>query len=337
MPRATPVGRTGAKSRRVLANQILDIVRDKRMERGDRLAEIALAEMFAVSRTPVRSALWLLCEEGIAETRPNQGYFLLKDWIALKQVVFDVPPSAMDEVYQRIIRDRLEGVIPASATQAALLERYGSNRATLIKTLARMSEEGIITKNKGHGWTFAPTLDSGTALTASYDFRMTVEPAALDLDTFEVDIIALDRVRSRHLWLLEQGESLSTNSWRLFDIDSRFHETIVGFSGNAFFIQAVQQQNRLRRLFEYRGYVNIERVRVWTKEHLAIIDALFGRDRAAARDLLRAHLENACGAGLALANRGDAASRSALGPTADAKAARRTSRRRPETDRQRPR
>ncbi|WP_170135061.1 GntR family transcriptional regulator [Acuticoccus kandeliae] len=297
----------------MLANQILDLVRDKRMERGDRLVESVLADIFTVSRTPVRSALALLCEEGIAEARPNHGYFLLKDWIALKYVVFDVPPSAEDDVYQRIIGDRLAEAIPASVTQAALLERYGANRATLIKTLARMSEEGIITKNKGHGWTFATTLDSGTALKASYEFRMTVEPAAIDLDTFEVDILALDRVRSHHLWLLEQGKDVSAASWQLFEIDAKFHEAIVGFSGNAFFIQAVQQQNRLRRLFEYRGYVDVERVRVWIKEHLAIIDALFAQDRAAARTLLRNHLEKAYRAGLALAERGEAASPSAPG------------------------
>lgn len=36
----------------------------------------------------------------------------------------------------------------------------------------------------------------------------------------------------------------------------------------------MQRQNPLRRLMKYRGYENRRRIRVWVREHLAIIDAL---------------------------------------------------------------
>jgi hypothetical protein len=44
-------------------------------------------------------------------------------------------------------------------------------------------------------------------------------------------------------------------------------------SGNLFVLQAIQQQNRLRRLLEFGSYHNKRRVKAWCEEHVAIIDA----------------------------------------------------------------
>ncbi len=77
------------------------------------------------------------------------------------------------------------------------------------------------------------------------------------------------------------------------EVDAGFHEMLVGFSGNAFFLEAIQGQNRLRRMLEYMEYTDRRRIAVWCEEHLAIIDALRrGHGRKAVR-LLRAHLERA--------------------------------------------
>ncbi|MBJ3776569.1 GntR family transcriptional regulator [Acuticoccus mangrovi] len=291
-------GGVGDKVRHQLSNQILDIVRDRRMDPGDRLAEIALASEFGVSRTPVRAALLLLAEKGVVEARPNHGFSLRKGWAELKTTRLAVPATQEDDLYMRLIRERVEGLIPASVTQSALLERYGVNRAVLIKTLSRMADEGVVSKNRGHGWTFMPALDSGDALRDSYNFRLTLEPAALRLADFRVDLLALDRMRRRHLWLLEQGENMQVQGWELFELDANFHETLVGFSGNAFFTQAIQQQNRLRRPLEYQGYRDTARTVAWMKEHMAVMDALYSQDMDEAEALLRRHLSKALDAGL---------------------------------------
>ena len=55
----------------------------------------------------------------------------------------------------------------------------------------------------------------------------------------------------------------------------------------------MQQQNRLRRLMEYRGYGNRRRVRVWLREHLAILDALAAGKCGRAAQLMDRHLERA--------------------------------------------
>ena len=311
-------------SQYVLANQILDIVRDGRLESGERLAESAVARKLGVSRTPVRAALKLLAEQGIVLTRRNRGFSLLKGWADLRSTILAVPSTSEDDLYGKLIRDRLAGDIPHTVTQAALLQHFDVNRAVLLRTLARMADEGLVVKNKGHGWKFLPSIDTAVALRNSYDFRLAVEPDVFLLDSFRIDLVALDRVRSRHLWLLEQGEAVTATGQQLFEIDAQFHEMIASFGQNSFFEQAVQHQNRLRRLLEYQGYWNLRRIRSWVREHLEIMDALWAGDHRLAAERMRRHLTSACRAAVKLGfarTRSRTARHGARPRTADAAAA----------------
>jgi DNA-binding GntR family transcriptional regulator len=283
----------GTKSQYTLANQILDIVRDRRLERGAKITEMALAEQLGVSRTPVRAALALLAREGVAVARVNQGFTLLKGWADLKSMMLTAPAGTEADIYAKLISERLAGNIPAVVTQNELLDHFNANRAMLMNVLALMAGEGLVTKNKGHGWTFAPSINSIQSLHNSYDFRLAIEPSIFLLDTYKIDLQALDRTRSRHLGLLEQGDRSGMIGKQLFEIDAQFHETLASFGENSFFLQAIKDQNRLRRLHEYQGYGNLGRIRDWVREHLEILDALWNNDREAASERMRVHLKNA--------------------------------------------
>ena len=80
---------------------------------------------------------------------------------------------------------------------------------------------------------------------------------------------------------------------QLFETDAAFHEMCAEFCGNAFFVQAIQYQNRLRRLLEFGSYVDSRRVRDWCREHLAIIEAIAAGDLKQASSRMRVHLEQA--------------------------------------------
>jgi DNA-binding GntR family transcriptional regulator len=79
----------------------------------------------------------------------------------------------------------------------------------------------------------------------------------------------------------------------LFDTDAQFHEMIAEFSGNVFFLQSIQQQNRLRRLLEFGGYTNRRRVKDWCREHVAILDAIASGQRERGAQLMTQHLQAA--------------------------------------------
>ncbi|AYM60815.1 transcriptional regulator, GntR family [Agrobacterium fabrum] len=293
----TPAITTNAQQgRHRLANQILNLIRDAKFEIGHHLREQQLGDMLGVSRTPVRAALNLLAERGIVEARKNQGFFLKAQQGALHRTEVEVPATADQDLYTRIVEDRLSGALGDSITQVEMTRRYMVDRALLQRTLAHLVNDGLLSRNRGRGWTFRPTLDSEMALRDSYDYRSTLEPAGLLLGSFQVDAGLLERSRLEHLYLEGHPEIAGVDPRQLFETDAQFHEMIAAFSGNMFFLQAIQQQNRLRRLLEFGGYSNRRRVRDWCREHLDIIAAILEGDRLRASKLMLNHLSAARGA-----------------------------------------
>ena len=69
---------------------------------GEALTELSLSEKLGVSRTPVRSAIHRLAEEGLIAITPNRG-----------AVVIGVTEQDLIDIYK--IRIRLEGLAAAMA------------------------------------------------------------------------------------------------------------------------------------------------------------------------------------------------------------------------------
>ncbi len=278
--------------RALLASRVLDHLQAGGFPVGAHLTEAALAEAFGVSRSPVRSALALLAEKRVLRFEPNRGYFLAKPPTHLRSTELEVAPSDDEALFRRIASDRFRARLPERFTETLLLRRYRKTRAQITKVLDRLVREGLAQRNDGRGWVFSSVLNSHRAHEESYRFRLLIEPQALLLDTFEADPQQLQRSRRAHLELLS-GNGVLGDRARLFRIDSEFHEMLAGFSGNTFVVNAVRQQNQLRRLAEYEGYSNRRRLRAWCTEHLAIIERLLQGDRAAASASMRRHLQNA--------------------------------------------
>jgi DNA-binding GntR family transcriptional regulator len=283
--------RAATPSRYLLANQILEEIRSTRLGSGCRLVESSMAERLGVSRTLARVALKLLAERGVVGSRRNQGFFLLRGWDKLDGEMVEVPHTRDDAIYRDILRERLRGGLPERVTQVWLMERFRVDRGVLLRVLARMADEGIVARNRGRGWRFLPAIDTDIALASSYDFRRTLEPAGILLPGFRADRAVLDRCRLAHLALIRRLDS-ATDA-QLYEIDRGFHEMLATLTGNAFWQQAIQQQNRLRRMLEYDSYADRGRVRAWLREHVAIIRALLADRRAEAAELLRRHLDRA--------------------------------------------
>lgn len=292
---------SGLSPRRAqLVRDILRLAAQRGWPRGYHVTEQALVAAFGVSRSPVRSALKVLEQRGIVRARPNQGYILARDARDLEAVKIDVPRTAEDDLYLRIIEERSAGALPEKITQSDALRRYDVGRAQLTRVLGRMADEGLVERLKGHGWRFRPTLAGLQSQHASYAFRLAIEPVAMLQPDFAIDPQAITALRERHFKLLESvARRRSVDRAWIYDIDAAFHETIAAASHNPFFIQATQHINRLRRLIEYGGYGRIERVRAWVGEHLAILDALERGSQRKASNLMRRHLANARDAMLA--------------------------------------
>lgn len=270
-----------------LADQIREFIRAEDAPKGARLIERKLAEHLRVSRSPVRSALQLLAEEGIVGVHESGGYVVLAPRKARPRA-----PSASsgeDDIYYRIAADRLEGRIPDRITENELLRRYEITRPQLISLLRRISGEGWIERLPGHGWAFSPMLTSNDTYEDSYRFRLLIEPAAILEPRFELDRASLEDCRVQQQRLAD-GDIWRVSSARLFDLNSGFHETIMACSRNTFFIDGLRRINKVRRLIEYRQRLNRERAIVRCREHVELIDLLLAGKREEASAFLHRHL-----------------------------------------------
>ncbi|MGY0055617.1 FCD domain-containing protein [Streptomyces sp. LZ34] len=123
----------------------------------------------------------------------------------------------------------------------------------------------------------------------SYRFRLTIEPAAILEPGFVLDRHALESVRAQQQRLVD-GDIWTIGNAQLYDLNSRFHEVVMGFSHNSFFIDALRRIDRLRRLIEYRRSLKRDRALVRCAEHVRIADLLLAGKHAEASEYLREHL-----------------------------------------------
>ena len=272
-----------------LAAQIVALARQQSLATGAHITEQRLADTFRVSRSPIRKALSLLAKQGVLVREANRGYFVK----ALPEAPRGTLGAVVDETEERYLRiadDRLAGRVEDHVTETQLMHRYDIGRREVQRILHRMEKEGWAQRKAGHGWAFATLSDTAEAHAEGYRFRMLLEPAAILEPGFRIVPAALERVRRDQQMLLDGGMHRLSRA-RLFEIGSDFHETITGFSGNRFMVDALRRVNAMRRLLEYRAKYDRERLATQCREHLHLIELLRHGSREDAARYLRKHLD----------------------------------------------
>ena len=280
-----------------IADKIVDYARSNRLPAGAHLGAQQLADLFNVSRIPVTAALALLAEEGIVFSERHRGFFLAVDGAGLAKRAGQresVTTPWADPLYYRLAEDWLAGLLEERVTESGLMRHYEVSRHRLLQVLQRAAEDLWVERMPGHGWRFLSVMVSPQAYEDGYRFRMVVEPAALLEPTFRIDKAALAALSEQQIALLKGGFRRLSRT-ELFSFNSQFHEVLVGFSHNPFFIDAVKKIDRVRRLLDFRSTEvgNRERLLKQCSEHLEIIDLLERGDVPAAAEFLREHIKGA--------------------------------------------
>lgn len=272
-----------------LADQILLYIQARGLDPATHVPEPELCDHFKVSRTPVRAALSMLEGQGFLRHVPRKGYFVLKR--PGKGRALTIPQSEEERLYLAIAEDRITRKLPPRVSEADLMRRYDVARGVMRRVLQRLLREGLVERRPGRGWMFAPVLDSRQAHDESYRFRMAIEPLALLEPEFHLDEQATARSEEKHRAILS-GKVREITPIALFEMNAEFHEIVAAGSQNRFFLQAVQQQNRLRRFVNYHWIYGPERAIRTCNEHLSVLEAIRSGDMAWASTLLRHHLES---------------------------------------------
>ena len=272
-----------------LAGRIVKIILNGEFPVGHRLTEQALSDELGVSRSPVRRALQFLEQAGAVVSQPNRGFFVAKTGDDLGQILLPVDTESDEATYLRIADDRLAGNLADEVSESELMQRYDMSRAKVQRVLARMAREGMVDRKPGRGWIFREVLNTVESYRESYRFRMVIEPAGILEPTFQLDMTALERVRKEQMQMLDGGIEKWSRS-EVFQAGVNLHETVASFSGNRFFIDAIKNVNRLRRVIEYKQNLDRSRLRRQCEEHLMLLDLLARDERMEASYFLREHL-----------------------------------------------
>ncbi|MGE0240345.1 MAG: FCD domain-containing protein [Parvibaculaceae bacterium] len=270
------------------AHAIVNWIVQNELPAGYHLKEQHLGSVFRLSRSPVRGALDLLREHGIVEQRPDRGFFLAISGRNLGDRPPALPASSSDELYRVIATEWFNGAIPDSVSTAELVRRYGGPGVDVSRVLKRLTDDGVIKRLSGKGWRLGPNLATSRAFYDSYRFRLTIEPAAILLDTFRLNQPLAARSRRRHEELLARNNNATVAE--MADADLEFHHLIAVSCDNEFFAQAIERQNVLRRLTEILTTPDSNRLHVSCQEHLNILNALEGGRQEVAAALMREHL-----------------------------------------------
>lgn len=274
-----------------VAHRIVEHIRENRLEAGHHLGAQKLADLFRVSRAPVTEALKALEAGGVVYAEANKGHFVARPIAHLAPSSPDAAAGeAEDALYFRIAEDRLSGRLPDRVSENELMRRYAVPRGRLQMLLGQIAEEGWVERLPGHGWAFGNTLSSGEAYAKAYRFRAAIESQAVLQPGYRIDAAEFDSIRQQQRALLD-GEMFTLPRARLFEINAHFHEAIVSWSQNSFFLDASRRINRLRRLIEYRVTGNDRsRLKRQSEEHLAILDMLAAGELEAVSRTLRDHI-----------------------------------------------
>lgn len=276
-----------------LARDILRHLRARGARTGERLSRLALAKELGVSRTPVAGAMALLESLGVVAAEGRT--VLLRDpgfdpaGLGLPEGTEDVEDDEIARLIVTLARDRHAEALPEEVSERLLQARYGAGRAVVAGALRRLAEVGAATRNRGHGWRFVPGYASAEERAASYRFRMMIEPAGLMEPGFVLPAGWAGRMRAMHEGFLARPWP-AIDPVAFFETNAAFHKGLAEASGNRFLIQAVEQQNQLRRFLNYDWQRGPERVRVSAAEHLGILDALEAGERGEAAERMHRHL-----------------------------------------------
>jgi DNA-binding GntR family transcriptional regulator len=277
-----------------IAQRIIEHIRDAGLREGEHLSTKKLAALLQVSRTPISTALRELSAASIVYSEPRRGYFVARS-IGEDVVPRQAPRSEVDEedkLYFRIAEDRLAGHLPDRVSENELMRRYRTPRGRLQLLLTQIAEEGWIERLPGHGWRFGSSFSTVDAYRAAYLFRAALESQAMVLPDYRIDREELDLLRAQQRRLLD-GAMFTLPRDQLYALNTHFHETIVGWGNNGFFLDSLRRINRLRRLMEYHLTTDRSRLKQQTEEHMKILDLLEQGDRETVSTYLKEHISGA--------------------------------------------
>ena len=174
-----------------------------------------------------------------------------------------------------------------------LAHEFGTSMIPLREALARLTAERLVTYEPNKGFRVAPAPDADE-IAYLFEARLVMELGALELGMAAVTpkVLAALKAINDHIRAQNYGESFTDFEGFITD-NAKFHEILVGLTGNPLVIDAYLRlgyHERIPLTLHGRGVQDIGRI---IAEHDLIIAALEDRSLEKARSALKAHILDA--------------------------------------------
>jgi DNA-binding GntR family transcriptional regulator len=194
----------------------------------------------------------------------------------------------------------LRGSLPSGAVlqDRKLADELGFSRTPIREALQRLEGEGLVER---HGRVLLVASIGVQQVFEIFRVRQLLEAEAARAAS---ERMSLDLVASIRLTITDMESAQAVSDDAHWQADDLLHLSIARESGNALLLRLIGELRQKSRLFGLNRIPS--RFDAGKSEHLAILDALAGRDGERAGDLMRAHIGNARQAILATLTGGQA-------------------------------
>jgi DNA-binding GntR family transcriptional regulator len=293
----------GALNIPVARTMLKDIAAGK-LARGDRISEAAYSARCNVSRTPVRQALRYLNKLKVVRLRARLGARVIapvpKAKKLLKSSAFAEASAERNGVHPAFvdIAERIrsflgspEGHRETIIKDAAIARRLGVSRTTANRALSLLARQNLLEPLPRRGW--KRIVLGRRELLDLYEFRMAVEPAALEAAWNHLDRELIEDICKRTHLATSRSVLSRMNQSAMAKLDLELHRAILQACPNALLRRAMEEQEALRIIAISPTWRVMGRADATFEEHSEILDAILKGKKKEAMAALRRHLINA--------------------------------------------
>ena len=202
-------------------------------------------------------------------------------------------PRALYEDVAELIRQRIfsRQLAPGSwIDELTIAKDYGISRTPLREALKVLATEGLVTMKVRRG--AYVTEVSEQDLNEVYHLLSLLESDAAGVVAAKATQAQMDELKALHQQLEATVRPNKTDREKFFEINERFHMTLLKIANNRWRDQMVADLRKVMKLNRHHSLFKTGRIEDSLAEHQAIMAALEARDAAAATARMTAHFQN---------------------------------------------
>ncbi len=280
---------------RAIANQSL--------AEGTILMEGPIASLFGTSRTPVRTALGELLEQGLIERFEGRGFVvsgsrgiapqrtqLRREMLGLEQEGMPEPPPVAAQRIARNFEDSLANALPFGSfrvNEQAAADHFEVSRTAIRELLSRFQDRGMIHKDRRSHWVVGPLTARDVA--HYFSIRGKLEPLAL-LDSAP----RMSPAEISRMWQAVDDAitgRTELDAQQIEELEADLHVRLLAQSPNSFLLRMIRQSQIalvVNRVFA--SFIGARPFEVALREHLIVLEFLKREAYEAAAQAMEEHM-----------------------------------------------